>query len=78
MVLLLVLSAIAFLWLVCGVFAYKATFTDFQMKYPDLAEKRRTEDKRFALFLGLSGPFGLVALWFVDGYKYGFNREKEE
>ncbi len=78
MSLLLVLSAIAFLWLVCGVFAYKATFTTFQMRYPDVAEGHRTEDKRFAIFLGLFGPLGLAALWFSDSYKYGFTREKEE
>jgi hypothetical protein len=70
--LLLILMGIA-VWVVCGVFTYGFTFAYFQRKWPRLAAQYYSSDRKFAVAIGLTGPFGLLGAFIGAGgtYQYG-------
>lgn len=65
------LVTIALAWACCGAFAYGLTLAYFQRKYPMLARAAYAEDVRFALLMGVTGPFGLLASVIKGGWRYG-------
>lgn len=51
-------------WLVCGIFAYAITFAYYQREYAAIAKLTYRNDLLFAIFIGMTGPFGLLVSLF--------------
>ena len=59
-------------WVLCGVLAYGRCLAHFQRMFPTL---RGPQDVVFAVFIGLTGPVGLIVagiIWFINAKDYGF------
>ena len=60
-------------WLICGLVTYGLTFACFQHAFPSIAKEYEDKDRRRALYTGMFGPIGLVAiitLLFSEGYYF--------
>lgn len=59
-------------WIICGVLAYGITFTWNQGHWDTLAKDWYGRDMGFSIFVGLFGPIGLIAMFFISEFaKYG-------
>jgi hypothetical protein len=47
-------------WIACGIVGYGITFGYFQNEFPNIAREWRTMDRCFAVFIGLTGPVGIL------------------
>ncbi len=52
-------------WIVCGVLGYGLDFGYFQKRFPTIADKHYKTDLWSAVFLGVTGPFGLIVIVLV-------------
>jgi len=66
-----ILVLITIFWIVCGVFGYGVEFARAQGNWPTLAERDYNKDRKFALFVGILGPIGLISVLLLGGTKHG-------
>ncbi len=60
------------IYMITGIFGYGITFASMQGMFPDLAEEGYRGDFTFAVFVGLLGPVGLIAMLFMSSFvKHG-------
>ena len=50
----------AILWCLCGVLTYGLVLAHYQRKYHRIAYQYVADDVRYALMMGVMGPFGLA------------------
>lgn len=62
------------LWVIAGVLTMGWTYGHFQGKWPTLAEDphSKSNDRMFAIMLGIIAPAGLMVVIINGGYKYGW------
>jgi hypothetical protein len=61
------------LYLLCAIAAYGICFAHFQGEFPLNAEARRRSDAGFAAIVAISGPLGLIVIFFMSGFaKHGW------
>ena len=49
-------------WIICGALGYGLTFAFYQKTYPTLASRCESDDRDAALFVGMCGVIGLIAV----------------
>lgn len=81
---MLLASFIATTWIISGVAAWGLSYSWFQGRFPELAEKDRSADIWLSMIAGLiGGPFALIALAvvtypFTHGWRLWGVRENED
>lgn len=69
------LAIIVVVWLSSGVMAYALTLAHFAGFFPTVHTVDPAADRRFGAWVGMFGPFGLVAtvfaVWRLSGFRYG-------
>ena len=55
-------------WLVCSILTYGITLAYFQREYYLISEQGYVGDVLFAIFLSLTGPFGLLVSYWLSGF----------
>ena len=55
-------------WIACGVLGFGITLADFQHRFPLIASIEFRMDVRFATFVAVCGPLGLVVALTCSGF----------
>ena len=64
----MILILFIILWVACGVATVGITFAYFQSKFPLIAAENEREDLGAGFLFGLTGPIGLIVLFFATGF----------
>ena len=54
------------LWVVFGLLTTLSSYAFAQREWPSLAERGRVNDSFLSIFIGLSGPFGLLGIAYAS------------